>query len=529
MPNTDFAFSEKCDTRKWIALLMESGSWRLDASADAEETFFDTFDWRLYRRENRLALVREPDRQHLACLSFSGSLIAGLEPASPPGFVRDLPSGRLREHLDSIVSMRRLLPLFTIRGRQQRLALLNPDGKTVLRMLISSGRSVEERGIIHGLPPRLHLLPVLGYEEEHRRLLALFHEDPQLHPSPRSSFEEALSVTNLRPAEYTSKVELHFQPDDCARDALKQILQALVRVMTTNLPGLKADIDTEFLHDFRVSVRRARSAVGQLKQLLAPGEAAAIGEELAWLGTITGPARDLDVYLLEFDSYRQLVPEAHQNDLVPFRDFLERLRVGEREKMLAALDSDRFSSFVSGWEEPFRRRQEVGTDCRPMPVKEVADRRIWRLYRRCMKQGGAIADDSPPEAMHELRKTCKKLRYLLEFFRSLYPPREMATVIDSLKELQDNLGAIQDLQVQSGAVQEFGLRMAERECASPAVLLAMGRLAEELTRHQLDEREEFQRRFARFRRTGGRRALFSRLFRHPNGREHASHDRSGDI
>lgn len=528
MPNTDFAFSEKCDTRKWIALLMESGNWRSEASGDAEETFFDTFDWRLYRRKNRLALVREPHGQSLACLSFSGVPIAGLEPASPPGFVRDLPSGRLREHLEPIVSMRRLLPLFTIRGRQQRLALLNPDGKTVLRMLISSGRSVEERGTIQALPPRLHLLPVLGYEEEHRRLLALFHEDPHLHPSPRSDFEQALSVTNLRPAEYTSKVELHFQPDDCALDALKQILQSLVRVMMTNLPGLKADIDTEFLHDFRVSVRRARSAVGQLKQLLAPGEAAAIGEELAWLGTITGPVRDLDVYLLEFDSYRQLVPEAHRDDLVPFRDFLARLRVGEREKMLAALDSDRFSSFVAGWEDPFLRREE-GSGCRPIPVKEVADRRIWRLYRRCMKQGTAVTDDSPPEAMHELRKTCKKLRYLLEFFRSLHPPGEMATVIDSLKDLQDNLGSIQDLQVQSGAVQEFGLRMAERESATPAVLLAMGRLAEELTRHQLDEREEFHRRFARFRRTGGRRALFSSLFRHPNGREHKSHDRSGDI
>ena len=31
--------------------------------------------------------------------------------------------------------------------------------------------------------------------------------------------------------------------------------------MTENLPGLLDDIDTEFLHDFRVAVRRTRSTL----------------------------------------------------------------------------------------------------------------------------------------------------------------------------------------------------------------------------------------------------------------------------
>ena len=31
--------------------------------------------------------------------------------------------------------------------------------------------------------------------------------------------------------------------------------------MNENLPGLLADVDTEFLHDFRVAVRRTRSTL----------------------------------------------------------------------------------------------------------------------------------------------------------------------------------------------------------------------------------------------------------------------------
>ena len=40
-----------------------------------------------------------------------------------------------------------------------------------------------------------------------------------------------------------------------------------------------------------------------------------------------------------------------------------------------------------------------------------------------VKMGTAIDDDSPAEDLHELRKVGKELRYLLEFFASLYPRR----------------------------------------------------------------------------------------------------------
>ena len=39
-----------------------------------------------------------------------------------------------------------------------------------------------------------------------------------------------------------------------------------------------------------------------------------------------------------------------------------------------------------------------------------------------LRDGGAITPASPPESLHELRKRCKELRYLLEFFGSLYDP-----------------------------------------------------------------------------------------------------------
>ena len=66
-----------------------------------------------------------------------------------------------------------------------------------------------------------------------------------------------------------------------------------------------------------------------------------------------------------------------------------------------------------------------------------------------VKMGTAIDDDSPAEDLHELRKVGKELRYLLEFFASLYPAEVVKPFVKTLKGLQDQLGRFQDREVQA--------------------------------------------------------------------------------
>ena len=44
-----------------------------------------------------------------------------------------------------------------------------------------------------------------------------------------------------------------------ASEACRRILAHLAQIIRLNEDGIRKDIDTEFLHDFRVAVRRARS------------------------------------------------------------------------------------------------------------------------------------------------------------------------------------------------------------------------------------------------------------------------------
>lgn len=307
-------------------------------------------------------------------------------------------------------------------------------------------------------------------------------------------------------------VKAAFDIDRAGRSdaALKQILVALFEAMMSNYAGIFADRDSEYLHDFRVAMRRSRTVLGQFKQVLPRREVERFGRVFAWLSEITSPVRDLDVYLAAFAAYQAAVPLKLQAALEPLGEFLAQRRRIEHARLIKALRSRRYQRFAALWHEfllaPAPVRSRLKNAARS--IQAVADERIRKVWRQVMREGRAISAASPEEQVHALRKRCKKLRYLIEFFVELYPPKKIATLIKALKRLQENLGTYQDLHVQAAALRGFDAQMIR---VPPVTHAAMDRLVRDLARRQLQAREEFARCFARFD-TKGNRALARRLF-----------------
>ena len=258
------------------------------------------------------------------------------------------------------------------------------------------------------------------------------------------------------------------------------MLARLRQHLVANQLGVIERLDTEFLHEFRVAVRRARSIVKQVRAYLDAELAHGFADELAWLGSVTGPVRDLDVHLEE------LAAETEE-DLGPLREFLAAQRDAAQPALVEALRSSRYVDLVEGWRRlatpgPIPASDGgAGPDARAT-IGEVADRYLWKAYRRVVRDGREIGPDSPPEALHGLRKRAKELRYLLECFQTLYPEDDMRTVVKELKALQDNLGEYQDCQVQAAALRQMAEEMMATGSAPATTLMAMGRLAEDQRR-----------------------------------------------
>ena len=299
----------------------------------------------------------------------------------------------------------------------------------------------------------------------------------------------------------SSLADLQLEFEQPADAAAAEVLRALLGAMEANLPGAIDDPDSESLHDLRVAVRRSRSVQRQLKRAFPPVELDHFRAEFRWLQGLTGPARDLDVYVLGFDDLGALVPEATQGDLDPLLDVLRHHREQAREEMAEGLRSVRFTTPMSEWAALLELLPSMPVADRPdakRAIGELAGTRIVKVYKRMVKMGGAIDSTSPPAAYHALRKKGKELRYLLELFGAkLYPDKVVKPMIKSLKALQDVLGRHQDRQVQQAMLRSLSEELAALSDGA-ATLMAVGALLVSLAEDARATRGQFAERFEAF-------------------------------
>jgi CHAD domain-containing protein len=260
--------------------------------------------------------------------------------------------------------------------------------------------------------------------------------------------------------------------------------------------GTVADTDIEFLHDFRVAVRRSRSVVRLLGDLLPADLVGWVTPELKWLGDLTAPSRDLDVHLEELPSMAAGLASGRPEDMEPMALHLRGLRASERRRLVRGLRSARYERWRARWQTSLA--ELASRDGDGPSVREISADRLAGAYRRVLRRGGRITPASPAEDLHDLRKRCKELRYLLEFFAPVLDPGGVRGAIKELKSLQDVLGTFQDSEAQREAIYALAADMMMRGDADSRTMLAMGEIAARLQESMRSSRAEFAATFASF-------------------------------
>jgi len=462
----------------------------------AKVDYVDTYDWRLFRQEYILHNHNQSWTLYHGD-SCEVTLQQGGPFLSPPCFAADFPPGRLREALEPILGIRCLLPLATVLldGRQYR--LLNQDEKTVVRLVIERQRP-EGQEFSYRL---VRLFPVRGYDQEldlARSILA----DNAIREGVSSliGFEEACRSGGRYPLDYSSKFILSLNAEDSARQAMREIYLVLLETMRKNIPGVLADWDIEFLHDLRVAIRRTRSGLSLVKQVLPATVVARFKKEFATLGSITGPTRDLDVYLKDRQKYVQRLPASLQPGLELFFNNLHKQRQTEQKKLVRRLRTKKITALFADWQRCLELEDLHPAPLAHLPIKEVADPIIHRHHKKVLRSGLNLDTTTPDEEVHNLRIQCKKLRYSMEFFNSLYPPEDLQEVLKHLKKLQDILGVFNDLSVQQTMLR---LALHAMNGNTPArdqlaIAASLGGLMQSLYQEQQALRSHFKEAFTQF-------------------------------
>jgi CHAD domain-containing protein len=478
--------------------LLEGLSALLPARRQAAQTgpalLLDTPDGRLAAAGALLSCGGE-DHPGLA-LRRTGQPDLRSEATGCPQYAHELPEGPLREALLPLAAERRLLPVLELSGGVGGLDVLDDEGKTVARLRLADAR-VRRVGASDAepLPALLTVEPVRGHPAEHAAVLAVLGSRLGVRATrtdPAGALRDAILAALPKPppepgADVTRRMR--------AGEALRRIHLAHLAVMHWNQAGLRAGSDTEYLHDWRVAVRRTRSVLGQIKDVFPKLEVQRFRTDLGSLARLTGPVRDLDVFILELEALVRDEPELA--GLQPVIDELSERRREEQRRLVEGLDDPRAVATLHDWEAFLRRpvRKEDSGPAAARPLGELAARRVKKLHRRIAGASDALGDDAPAAELHALRIECKKMRYVLDAARRTFDPQAAEAVLGTLKRLQSVLGEAHDAHVQRGLLGSSTGHLTAADRAPPSVLMAVGRLAERLAAREDDARDACAERF----------------------------------
>jgi triphosphatase len=240
-------------------------------------------------------------------------------------------------------------------------------------------------------------------------------------------------------------------------DALAHIIGHLTDVVLANAAraGQAGEAEIEAVHQMRVAVRRARSALAIFGSYVEASALAAITDDLRALGRQLGPTRDWDVFADE------TIPEVLK--ALPGDTRLERLsaaanrrRAEHRTALLKYLAGDAFTRLTINlaWFAAATAWRVTPEGEPPLLATFGADV-LRHRWKKLLAQGKRM-EEMDATALHKVRLRAKRARYAAEMFSTLFPPKASHRFVRRLSALQQRMGVLNDGAVATQLLEELG-------------------------------------------------------------------------
>lgn len=252
---------------------------------------------------------------------------------------------------------------------------------------------------------------------------------------------------NIPPASQKAS-KLRLDGSDTIWKSLGLVIENSAVQLFANEAAILEGNDITGIHQARVAVRRARAALSAFRAVIPDAIRKPMANPLQKLQVGLGPARDWDVFLEE--TLYPMRAEIPAGDRKALEYFIARVHEAKRRA---------YRSVFKMLRKPFYGHLQLALTAfryRPAPTPEarvatslVAQALLTERLQIVRSAAGTDPASLPEEALHSLRIDIKKFRYALDFLRHIYPRDVVAPWRNAAKDLQDCLGGLNDIVVQS--------------------------------------------------------------------------------
>jgi CHAD domain-containing protein len=251
--------------------------------------------------------------------------------------------------------------------------------------------------------------------------------------------------TSDAPAVHASTIDVPRQ--STTREAFVAIAASIAAHWFGNEAGALRLLEVERVHQLRVAQRRLKTLLKLFPDCVDAAWRETIAPELEWFGDLLADARDWDVFtdttLAAWAAADAEGAPSWQNAI----DAADAQRMGARERLDGALHSTRYARLTLAFVEWLARLEAHGRHGGhdSVDLAKYAKERIRKHYRKIADVADLTTLDA--HSRHRVRIHAKRLRYALEFLRSLATRRTRNTVAKRLSHLQTVLGEANDAAV----------------------------------------------------------------------------------
>lgn len=420
----------------FVALKLQ---FKLEADTATQSTIIclDDFDAHLWRAGY---LLYRYDKNSLQLIDNTGKA-ENINAVNDVKFWWNLPESPARNTVKNLIGLRALTPVASLEMSEQHIALRNDDQKLVVR---ASLRSVV---INEQINHYFAITELRGYSKE---FVTATNIIAQFANTETSTFDlKYLLNEQTIPAFTQAKINLPQLAEDMPTErAVRAMAMVMLQQASIHVPGVIADTDTEFLHQFRVSFRKLRSLISLLQKSLASETVALLKPRLSAISGATNKLRDLDVFLLEQKKYRAMLPANFSEGLSELYDLIEQQRAQEKTNLAQYFSSAAYDQDLAICTNELSAPTALQTPMSAKPLLPVIKKLLFTRYHKMAVMASVIHSETLDEEVHELRIEFKKLRYLIEFFSSLLPPKRISKFIGEMKKIQAVLGNFNDYSIQ---------------------------------------------------------------------------------